>query len=309
MRSITILMLLVGSVSTKAQENLIYNGDFEDYYINPEGYYHSSGWNLPTLATSDYFHSLNPNPMFSVPESDFGTCVPYSGEAYFGGFFFDPSGGYFEYIQGETTTPLEKGKTYKLSLKIALASISDRTINEFGVYFSTTPVFIPTTGLLDFVPQSTFYNPDFYTVKDNWMHTETIFTAQGCEKHFIFGNFKGPSADTIFLGGPTSYSTYFFIDDVRLVEVEGTQQSELVLIPNIFSPNGDGINDLFRFNLSGCEIYTVSILNRWGELVYEAPAENFFWNGETANGTPCNEGVYFYRISGANISGFFELIR
>lgn len=67
-------------------------------------------------------------------------------------------------------------------------------------------------------------------------------------------------------------------------------------IPNTFTPNGDGINDVWEIksleNYPGC---TVSIYNRNGSLVYKAPAHNAF-NG-TRNGQPLPAGTYYYIIS------------
>ena len=46
------------------------------------------------------------------------------------------------------------------------------------------------------------------------------------------------------------------------------QSQNIVGIPNIFTPNGDGINDIFRVNAAGFEEMTVTIYNRQGEQVY-----------------------------------------
>ena len=65
-------------------------------------------------------------------------------------------------------------------------------------------------------------------------------------------------------------------------------------IPNIFSPNGDGINDFFM--PFGKDIIAVNyqIFNRWGALIYES--KNIPWDGRIKNGNNANDGTYFYNL-------------
>lgn len=66
---------------------------------------------------------------------------------------------------------------------------------------------------------------------------------------------------------------------------------------NIFSPNGDGINDQFTFEFKSASIseFTCVILNRWGVVVGEINDINDGWDGTDKNGDPCTNGVYFYK--------------
>src|SRR5690606_175109 len=95
-----------------------------------------------------------------------------------------------------------------------------------------------------------------------------------------------------------------YLDDISLIECDELGQSEEDLIfPNIFSPNGDGINDEFElhpeFVPPGCHL---AVYNRWGELVYENFNYQNEWNGVfgsaptpsgSAQGFPLVEGTYF----------------
>lgn len=51
-----------------------------------------------------------------------------------------------------------------------------------------------------------------------------------------------------------------------------------IFIPNAFSPNGDGLNDIFR-PTGNVVLKSMKIFNRWGEMLYESTPENFGWNG------------------------------
>jgi len=69
-----------------------------------------------------------------------------------------------------------------------------------------------------------------------------------------------------------------------------------LLVPNVFTPNGDGINDDFApYGLEGIVRYELSMFDRWGVEVYPATAQGR-WPGTLPNGSPATEGVYFYRL-------------
>ena len=81
------------------------------------------------------------------------------------------------------------------------------------------------------------------------------------------------------------------IDDTTfMIEVQGVPDP----INNIFTPNGDGINDEFTFGEFGMEILEVSIFNRWGQLVHSWTTQLTSWNGIASDGEKAPEGVYYY---------------
>lgn len=68
-------------------------------------------------------------------------------------------------------------------------------------------------------------------------------------------------------------------------------------IPNAFSPNGDGINDIFLPVNYGLSDFEFRIYNRWGQLVFESNDSTFGWDG-TFNGKEQELGTYAYVVSG-----------
>lgn len=70
-----------------------------------------------------------------------------------------------------------------------------------------------------------------------------------------------------------------------------------IFIPTAFSPNSDGVNDLFNMMNKSIKSYTLRIYNRWGELVFETNDLNTSWNG-TYKGLPCPVDSYTYIASG-----------
>lgn len=67
-------------------------------------------------------------------------------------------------------------------------------------------------------------------------------------------------------------------------------------VPSVFSPNGDGKNDIFRIiNLKYQKLVEFRVFNRWGKEIYNNPDPTKGWDG-TYNGVPQDPGVYNYVI-------------
>jgi gliding motility-associated-like protein len=68
-------------------------------------------------------------------------------------------------------------------------------------------------------------------------------------------------------------------------------------IPNIFTPNGDGVNDIFFITGKNITNSTMQIFNRWGALVCNSSNALIGWNGiNQNNNTVASDGMYFYVI-------------
>jgi gliding motility-associated-like protein len=75
-------------------------------------------------------------------------------------------------------------------------------------------------------------------------------------------------------------------------------EKPVLFIPNAFSPNGDGVNDVFYVYGSGFKEFYLAIFNRWGQLVFEAEDPRSGWNG-TLNGKEMEQAVYVYYLKAA----------
>ena len=73
-------------------------------------------------------------------------------------------------------------------------------------------------------------------------------------------------------------------------------------VPNVFTPNGDGVNDEFLLKKDAFDrcydALTVRVYNRWGQKVYESDDAKFSWNGRDENGNELTEGTYFVILQG-----------
>ena len=88
-------------------------------------------------------------------------------------------------------------------------------------------------------------------------------------------------------------------DTVRINVISDDDIScENLLLPSAFSPNGDGLNDIYRisntFIIESMESF--EILDRWGTRVFLTTDVNDGWDGNF-NGTPVNSGHYVYKVN------------
>ena len=109
----------------------------------------------------------------------------------------------------------------------------------------------------------------------------------------------------------TNYNPMANFDDGSCVYPYPTVEA-----PNVFTPGGDNVNDQFFLTTTNSTSIELTILNRWGNTLYESTGINPAWNGKTQNGSEANEGVYFYKykVNGYNGQfleghGFLHLVR
>ncbi len=75
-------------------------------------------------------------------------------------------------------------------------------------------------------------------------------------------------------------------------------------IPNAFSPNGDGINDVFTIRYKGVPLQMeVIIFDRYGKLIYKTTDFNKPWNGNSNSNKPMPAGTYYWIVKGKDILG------
>ena len=75
-----------------------------------------------------------------------------------------------------------------------------------------------------------------------------------------------------------------------------------IYLPNVFSPNGDGENDILYVRGKGVESITLTIYNRWGNKVFETNDMEIGWDG-TYHGNDQGSAVFVYFINATFING------
>jgi gliding motility-associated-like protein len=110
-------------------------------------------------------------------------------------------------------------------------------------------------------------------------------------------------------GNCIDYDTLF----IRILD------SAYTWFPNIFTPNGDNVNDVFFIRSTEIKDLEVKIFNRWGLSIYEYRGIGGIWDGRTQAGEEVPDGVYYFILNGTykngktieeeNRSGHIRLIR
>jgi len=89
-------------------------------------------------------------------------------------------------------------------------------------------------------------------------------------------------------------------------------------LPNAFTPNGDGQNDIYKpYRSRFIETIDFKVFNRWGQVIFTTLDPEINWNGSNQSGKNVSDGVYFYtckayesqNLPPINLSGYIELIR
>ena len=70
-----------------------------------------------------------------------------------------------------------------------------------------------------------------------------------------------------------------------------------IIIPNVFTPDGDGTNDVWYIPNSGLSAFHVDIYDRWGLKVFESTADQIRWDGHSSAGKLLSDGTYYYVLT------------
>jgi len=171
----------------------------------------------------------------------------------------------------------------------------------------------PITVLDDGLTANFIVNPNpieqgaLATVTDQSTSTGAAITSWAWD----FGNnqntlvFNNSNQSTSYSLGGSYLITLIITDAIGCVD--STTQSIFVKdpeiwVPNVFTPNGDGANDIFNLPFDGFKSYNIIITNRWGNVVWDrnrdAATPLLLWDGSDNGGNDCTDGVYFYLLTG-----------
>jgi gliding motility-associated-like protein len=119
-----------------------------------------------------------------------------------------------------------------------------------------------------------------------------LFTRSEAEHRFVFSDFGHYKIVLVSSNATCSYS------DSLIVQIN----ESLLQIPNVFTPNGDGIHDEFRVAFRSLKTFQMQVYNRWGNKVYESTNPQKGWDGYIGNKKAVS-GAYFYVIKAEGTDG------
>lgn len=160
------------------------------------------------------------------------------------------------------------------------------------VHFTANPT--------DYDGYDTYFEWQFFTESDPTTpvytryeeNTDFTFTQAGSYNVYLLARFTNSSGDTV----------EYRIGDFSPITIS-ISESELNM-PNAFSPNGDGINDIYKPKSGYKSIvkFDAYIFNRWGVKLFEWHDPSTGWDG-TYKGKPVKDGVYFCLVKAEGADG------
>lgn len=191
-----------------------------------------TGWTQPTNGSSDFFFRSTTSPAMNIKPYA-GEHEAASGNAFAGFINWVPGREYREYITGELSQPLEKGKKYAFRMKVCTGNFNPYFVNELGAYFSEDRLEDRSTQVtLKQQPQVWLDVSPMKDSPETWIEVSNVFIAQGGEKYFTFGNFINDSLVKVSTlnnrtDGFCAYA-YYYADDIV---VEPTDEAPASRIP------------------------------------------------------------------------------
>lgn len=153
------------------------------------------------------------------------------------------------------------------------------------------------TSFVDFIlPNDTTYTYDWggsqEPINDGLPFATFEFAAEGTYNFTLSVTEK--SSGTVYATNPKPFTI-----------------KDLIQVPNVFTPNDDGINDLFVVKANGQEPIEITIFTKTGTKVYEQKSPIIVWDGRNTSGSLVSQGLYYYVLEtyeSEPIKGFVYVI-
>jgi gliding motility-associated-like protein len=231
--------------------------------------------------------TVNPKPDASFTTSDTVLCEGDAPAALTpvnsGGVF---SGGQ---VSGTKFTPTTSG-LYPITYKLSNGGCVDSVTHYIRVAAKPTASFT--------------YAPQKIMVNDTVQFTYTGNGANAYVWSFGDGGFATVANPSHSFANEQVFTTWLVVSSLdgcldSTYQAITVEAEENLFVPNVFTPNGDSVNDRFVISHMGIHDFNLFIYNRWGGLVFETKNPDVTWDGKFA-GEICVEGVYVYLITYKN---------
>ena len=273
-------------------------GGLDDFPTTPDAWSTTNNSTNCNLGVIKYeFIYLGPSSGFSVSPDE--GCAPLN--ASFTNSSLAATSYFWDFGDGTTSEESDPDHVYTEpgTYTIMLIALDPESCIPEDTVYQTVEVYGYPEALFDMTVDP--FSPIAYNFTDQSVDAATWF--------WTFGDGSSSTTQNTFhiYEEPGVYTVCLFIEnangcpDTICQELTIDAVSQLV-VPNAFSPNGDGYNDIFlpfNFSLIGFEL---KIWNRWGELVFESNDPNIGWDG-TYKGIDQEMDTYVYTVGGLGEDG------
>lgn len=259
MKIIQPLFFLIIILNSSAQ-NLVLNPSFENHLsdkclVNLGGFDRSIlDWSIPNHGSTDFFDSCSK--VMGIKNYN-GFQNPKTGSSYVGMSMYTDKN-YREYIQGQLSETLVKGKKYRMTFFLSLADKSSYALKDIQVitteeklkpcYHSNNCDKAITPSKATKKKFKIYSNTDdiYFSNKESWMEYSFEFIAEGYENYFSIGNFyrNAKTQKQRVLSTSEFYFSYYYIDDVSIVS---TEKEEIKPSVNIAKDSEIKTNEIYAF--------------------------------------------------------------
>tara|TARA_Y100001978_G_C23702839_1_gene442401 strand:- start:4228 stop:8010 length:3783 start_codon:yes stop_codon:yes gene_type:complete len=176
--------------------------------------------------------------------------------------------------------------------------LNDITVSDDGLeaFFTATPNPADQDEIISFVDGSSFDGTSIISWEWDFGNGQFVFSGTDqsqTQSYSVSGQYPVNLTVTDAIGCVDEYELIININD------------PVIWIPNVFTPNGDGVNDLFELPFDGFKSFDIFILNRWGNVMWNQTNQTgvHLWDGTDNGGEKCVDGVYYYQLQGEMYGG------
>jgi gliding motility-associated-like protein len=187
--------------------------------------------------------------------------------------------------------------SYKISLRISYGSGSVQlsTVKNIFISKKARASFNASLTSLGYPAKLLLTNYSTNNLKSYWIFNDTSAPDSAINITRSYNQSGNYTVSLIAIGnnGCDHVSTHSF----------SIHAASSITLPNIFTPNADGVNDIYRPLSEGLVSLHARIYNRDGNIIATWDRINGFWDGRTTSGELCDDGVYYIVVEAAGFDG------
>lgn len=185
-------------------------------------------------------------------------------------------------------------------------------VSEPGIYWLRVKAYCDLNDYSDtiLIGKSVISDPMGWKVNEDLCSSEKVtLNAEVLDATYVWDD--GSKSAILEVNKPGVYTVTIYDQGCTSVLRSQVSDCENFQIPNIFSPNNDGVNDFFFLSYDGTQNFSIRIFNRWGVEQFQSDFTGFSWDGRTSSGERVPAGVYFYilTIGDKTYKGALSLIK